>query len=194
MATNVFIPAMKTINFQNFFLASDFLNVEFEFSQENVTFKAHSKILASTNKVFQKMFVDSSDKNDFKIKIDNYDYKTFKTFLRYLYTGEFEVKEISVELLACVKEYSEENLIRVFEKELEKKITIENVSSILSKATDLKCENLKNKALGYVKRNYTKFMIHYHELICKNEMFRKEIFKILEESYKNPSMYNNKKK
>ena len=180
---------MRKINFQDFFLESNLSDIEFKFPEEGKTIQAHRIILASTNEVFRNRFADI-DNNNYKITIGNYNYVTFRAFLRYLYTSEFQNEDISEELLRCASEYSEKNLLKICEEELQKKIHTQNVGFILYAAINMKCEKLKIRALEYIARNYSEFTASNAELIFNNKLLSKEISGFVEEFCKNPSECN----
>ena len=115
---------------------------------------AHKYILAR-NEVFNNMFNSNLlESKSNTVEIKDCEVKTFKTFLKYLYTCEVADDEKTVHLLALADKYLENDLKLLCEPQLYEDINVENSISKLSTAIKYRCDVLKEKTSEFVVKHY----------------------------------------
>ena len=88
------------------------------------------------------------------LEIKDFDVKTVKTFLKYLYTSEAD--NITEELLCMADKYFDPVLKEICHDELCKNLKMENAVQRLLIAIQCNCENLKNESSSFIAQNFDK--------------------------------------
>ncbi|XP_065209108.1 speckle-type POZ protein-like [Planococcus citri] len=135
----------------------DFSDVTISVDGKN--YPAHKLILAARSSVFKAMFKNDmreSQKNH--ITITDMEKETFEEMLHYIYSGKVRNLEKSAfELLLVADKYDLEELKNACERLLITKISAENVGKILVLADMHNAEELKGRALRFIKENPANF-------------------------------------
>lgn len=140
-------------------LFADGLFTDVTFQVENQKLNAHKGQLAASSPVFFAMFQNDWGENQTgKIKITDFSYSTFKEMLRFIYTGRIEEEENLEELMGAAHKYDIQNLIKVCETKLGKKVNLESAWSLLAAADKYGAKSLKNSTIHFIWLNKRKLM------------------------------------
>ena len=129
-------------------------------------FYAHKAILAAHSPVFLAMFKNTAMKENVEneIKINDIDFNTVQELLRFIYSGEIQNIDTLINgLLIAADKYDIKSLLIKCEKYLESKLSVDNVTSIVSLADNYNAPNLRKTAINF-------FMVHKKMLkidVCK---------------------------
>lgn len=144
------------------------------FLVEGQELKAHKNILASRNEVFQSMFLsDMSESKKNVIELDD-DIDTFKTFLKYLYTGTVEDDHLTLELFILADKYLDQALKDLCENSFCEIINSNNAVKLLLFANRYDCLLLKMQAASYVANHMTEFLDtpKFGELLASKDVMK----------------------
>lgn len=121
--------------------------------------KAHFFVLAAKNKIFRAMVLNNTiEKQTGIIKIEDCDAEVFKIFLKYLYTDEVPMEDISLDLLKISDRYLDDSLKKKCGEELGRNFTTDDVLDKFLAAINYNCDKLKHLAAIYVHRNLKDLM------------------------------------
>ena len=139
---------------------------------------AHKIILSFRNEVFRNMQESNMlESNTNIIEIKDFDTKTVKLFLKYLYTSELD--EITEDLLRIADKYVDQKLKKICQDELCKNINVENVVSRLLIAIQCNCENLKNKSSIFIAQNFDKVRERPEFALTQIDLYNEALLKII---------------
>ena len=148
-------------DFKVYFNNSKFSDVDIKVGRKML--HAHKVILSSKSPVFAAMFEHDMMENRLNIvKIQDLSYEVLKKMLNYMYTGEVDLKDIS--LLAAAEKYELLDLKRKCELQLCEEINQNNVLEYLKYADLYNADNLKKKTI--------EFFVSNHDNIIKTEEFK----------------------
>ncbi|XP_065209097.1 speckle-type POZ protein-like [Planococcus citri] len=119
-------------------------------------YRAHKNILATRSTVFDKMLsIDMLESKKNHIDITDVDHEPFEEMLYYIYTGKVKnLDESAFELLPVADKYDLNELRSMCEEVLLKEISTDNATRILILADTHRAEELKERALRFIKENY----------------------------------------
>lgn len=119
-------------------------------------FLAHKDFLSSQNKVLKTVISALPTTSNFSSSINvlDLDPKVFKNFLKYIYTGEVDEKEISKELLQVAHKYTDRKLKKICEEHLLSAICEGNAAELLILATIVGCQKLIEKTSKFIAERY----------------------------------------
>jgi len=135
-------------DFKSLFLSSEAADVIFEVGQDTVP--AHQLILSTRLPYFKQLFASGMQEAISKrIQIVDVDAPAFKKFLQFIYSGDFpeDLDAIPEIYLPIADRYDSEVLKNACATALKKKISVENVVSILILADLHQCRELKRKSI-----------------------------------------------
>lgn len=114
---------------------------------------AHKNILAARSPAFSAMFEhDMMEKKLNEVQISDVDYDVLKEMLRFIYADRVEnVENLAGELIVAADKYRIDGLKEVCEEVLGDNISVDNVVQILVVADRHSIENLKNRAINFIK-------------------------------------------
>lgn len=134
-------------------MSSEFSDVKIKIKKE--TLPAHKVILSARNAIFRGMFASNMlESTENVLEITDCDVSTFKTYLKYLYTGEVDDEDEICNLLYLAEKYIDQKLKSICECKLLKDVNLENVMTKLSLALQYRCHILKHKAADFIVKNY----------------------------------------
>jgi hypothetical protein len=102
-------------------------------TNDKVTLKAHKTILIARSPVFFKMLAtDMKESGMNLVEIEDFDSKTIREFLRFIYYEEVEgLKDVAEDLVYAAEKYEVDGLKEICIEELAKNVTDENVIETL---------------------------------------------------------------
>lgn len=105
-------------------------DVSFKFGTEELT--AHKLILAARSPVFKRMFeVDMKEKCTSVIEISDATSTAFKSFLKFIYSGHYDKRELSPELLYLGEKYEINDLKEMAAKGMLEKLNVKTAIDTL---------------------------------------------------------------
>jgi GTPase SAR1 family protein len=169
------LPVLKGEKVDGFFPSFDRLfNLEF-MSDIKITFKAdnqraifaHRAVLCARSEYFRAMFkAGFKESTSSVLEIDDCDYDTYFTLLKYYYLDKLEINPNNfIPLLAISHRYNDKAVLQTIEKFMQDHLTIENVCHVLSLA------ELYN--LSDLKLNCEFFIAYRFEKVAKTSAFKK---------------------
>lgn len=125
---------------------------------ERREFLAHKAVLAARSPVFEAMFTHNmEEKKNNRVVITDIDEEVLEEMLRFIYTGRIsnmiDEKGKTGDLIAAADKYNLEILKIMCEKQLCKKMCVENASEMLILADVLSAQHLKSCAIDFIKQN-----------------------------------------
>jgi len=127
------------------------------FSVDGKTLYAHRIILASRCEYFASLY-NSGMKDSLQpvVTINDYSYEAFSEFLRFIYTGNCNIKtsDIAHELMQAGDFYKMDRLKAISEIFLCKTLSIDNACQFLEIATLYRAEQLKRIAFEFITKNF----------------------------------------
>ena len=124
---------------------------DFVFKVENEKIAAHRAILAARSPVFAAMFQpDRQQKSTNEVEIKDVTPAAFKALLRFIYTGRCQVGMWAEDLFMAAIKYDIKDLIQIGAKEMEKKLTADNVVRLLILSDLHQANDLKEAAMGFI--------------------------------------------
>lgn len=165
-------------NLQIFFKSQEFCDVTFTVG--NTEFHGHKVILAANSPVFEAMFkTEMTERIEKTVKIQDVDVVTFEAFLTYIYTGSIaKMEEIVEDLLVVADKYQVLSLRNLCETHIADHLDKENAVKYLLVAYLHNFEELKTKALTFV-RSYQQQIVDTVEFkkLCTYPDLVSEIFR-----------------
>ena len=133
---------------------SDMSDISFTCEGSETKFYAHKYVLATSSSVFYAMFYGVLAERGSVIKISDTDEKSFKEFLRFLYTDNCILTEKNVvPLLYLAKKYMVGTLTEMCVNDLCRKINAENVFTILNNAICFDEQELQTACWHFIERH-----------------------------------------
>ena len=127
---------------------------DFVFKVKNVKIPVHRAILATRSPVFAAMFQpDRQQKRTNEVEIKDVTPAAFKALLRFIYTGRCQVGMWAEDLFMAAIKYDIKDLIQIGAKEMEKKLTADNVVRLLILSDLHQASDLKEAAMGFINKN-----------------------------------------
>ena len=157
------------------------------FNVKGKEIKAHKGILASGSDVFETMFnIDMEEKKKNQVEITDIEYNVFEELLRYIYCGKVDgIEWVADDLIVAAEKYGVKSLKFECEKELIKKISIENCLDYFNFSDLIGTKELENNTIQFIND-------HFEQL--KNpisELPKNLVVKLLQHSISRPS-FNSK--
>ena len=117
-------------------------------------FPSHQFMLSLRSDVFRAMFsIDSKEKQEKIIQINDIPAPTMKSFLKFVYTDSLEGEEINCDLLKAADKYNFRRLVDICQKHLLKIMSTENVMEILVTSYLLNYEALLKEVSKFIFNN-----------------------------------------
>ncbi|CRK99761.1 CLUMA_CG013080, isoform A [Clunio marinus] len=116
-------------------------------------FKVHKFALAMQSSVFTSIFENvMKDRPSDEIQMKNIDPEVAKTFLKFFYTGEVEIEEISnlLELFALAAKFKVETLMSIIEDMIIDDLNDDNAIEIYELACRFNCDGMKTSAFEFI--------------------------------------------
>lgn len=137
---------------------------------------AHKAVLAAQSPVFKSMLtLDTKEKRDNAVEIDDVDFEVFNAFVKFIYTEVIDdVGKFGMDLLMLTDKYDMQDLKSKCQNFLSESITEVNAVDYLIFADTHKCVTLKSNAITFVK-----FMLRKcegFERLYKHEQLMNSIF------------------
>lgn len=122
----------------------------------NHLFLGHKDILSNRNTVFDTVISALPSINDVTSSIDIPDFepKTFKIFLQFIYTQEISNEDISQELMSVAHKYEESRLQKICEDKMVSTFCEESAFKLLILGVDVGSQNLIEKASKFIADRY----------------------------------------
>lgn len=156
-----------------------FADVSLVAFDKEVELKAHKAIICANSPVFTAMFEHATEeRREGRVEIGDVTYDVLKEMLRFIYTGEVEDLERHAEkLYEAADKYCIDELKRLCEKVLIKRITIENVCQYLMLFDMFSSTNMKAKCISYIANNAPDVMMTkgWEELLNVNPVLVEEV-------------------
>lgn len=124
---------------------------DFEIDLDGEIFKVHKKVLQK-NPFFFNLFLSQPDSN--KIKVCNFNPKTFGLFINYLYTGEVFEKDVDKELFEIAHKYFDPILMNKCRETFVKNLSAENAVRELLFFLDHEETKLAKDAIILIAKNF----------------------------------------
>lgn len=123
---------------------------------QNDYFLAHKNVLSSQNYILKNLIstLKSTKNVSSSLNIPQFDSKTFKIFLQYVYTGNVDKNDVSNELLIVAHKYFDLKLSKICENMLVSTVCEENAVDLLILSTEVESEKLKEGASKFIADNY----------------------------------------
>lgn len=127
---------------------------------ENKSFPCHKCILAARSPVFAAMFRhDMKETVESQVIIDDASAKGAEMLLSFIYTGSTEDLDLFAEqVLPLAVKYHFPSLVHLCATNLERNLTVKRVLNALLMADIYALSRLKQKALGFLRRNFKSVM------------------------------------
>lgn len=142
-----------SVDYTKLLFSPDFSDVKFTIDGKEV--RAHRAILSARSTVFWQMF--ESEKHtltEHVVKINDFDIKTIRNLLQYIYTEcAPDIEEIPDQLLLVAEKYNLDGLKVLCENILQSKITLESVVRLLVLAERCKAIILKASLMEFIVEN-----------------------------------------
>lgn len=119
------------------------------------TFYAHKVVLAARSPVFHAMFARDADHEANRVvKILDVHDEVLKELLRFVYTGRVaNVEDATCEMLIAAERFALDDLKAMCEKNLARRLSVENAANMLVLADRHKASELKAKAIRFINEN-----------------------------------------
>ncbi|XP_033228296.1 speckle-type POZ protein B-like [Belonocnema kinseyi] len=119
-------------------------------------YNAHRVILAANSPVFQRIFSHQMQETLKKeVQIKEIEQDVLEEFLKYIYVRKIDkLEELAAELLIAANRYEMEELKSICERELVKKLTLENVLTYLMMADSDNGFNLKEQCFSITIKHF----------------------------------------
>ena len=143
----------KTVLQRNAYMFDNELmsDVSFTCGESSRIFHAHKYVLATSSAVFFAMFYGDLAQKEFPICLPDADEKSFKEFLRYLYTDDFKiVAENAIGVMYLANKYLMSSLTEICCKVLEASIKPDNVFMVLEQIIQFDEQKLEAKCWDIV--------------------------------------------
>jgi BTB/POZ domain len=125
-----------------------------QFMVKKVKISAHKNILASRSPVFADLLRQKIQENKTKtIKIHDVQPDVFNQLLQFIYTGQCEVPHSAENLFIAAEKYEIQELKEICEKDLQKKLVLDNAVHLLDFSDTYQAKNLKESVLVFIKKN-----------------------------------------
>ncbi|KAH9128847.1 hypothetical protein AeMF1_001033 [Aphanomyces euteiches] len=149
------VPPYNVDNHEELLTLSMLSDIQFLVKGHIAPINAHKIVLFVRNAYFKNMFGSSSTVTPKRvIEIDNCSYSVFSMILRFLYTGNLVIDEVSAQdLLRAASLYQVVELQIRIEKFLADRITITNVVDLLCLSNDCRAESLRRACIPFLMRN-----------------------------------------
>ena len=145
----------KTVLQRNAYMFDNELmsDVSFTCGESRRIFHAHKYVLATSSAVFFAMFYGEIPPKEFPIRIEDAEEKSFKEFLRFLYTDDCKITaESAIGVLYLAKKYLISSLAEKCCEILEANIKPENVFAVLEQAVHFDEKELEEKSWNIVSK------------------------------------------
>jgi speckle-type POZ protein len=162
---------------------------DFVFKVENVNIPAHRAILAARSPVFAAMFQhDMQENKTNETEIEDVTPAAFKALLQFIYTGHCEVGMLAEELLVAANKYDIQDLKQMCDKELRKKLTVDNAVDLLFLSELHQANDLRDGAMHFINKN-AEAVMEKPSWIRLPVTYITELYSKLVESVKNSCLF-----
>ena len=164
---------------ENYLLEEKFSDLKIT-CEEN-EFPVHKLILSVRSDVFKTMFSSEGkfEGADDKLKLEDTNADTLKSFLRYLYTDEIE-DQVDCKLLILADKYNVKDLVEKCVQVAENNMNVENVMEIAYSAYLINNQDLIDKASKFISNNRGKISISgLEDLEKENPTVASKVMKLL---------------
>ena len=157
------------------------------FNVKGKEIEAHKGILTSGSDVFETMFnIDMEEKKKNQVEITDIEYNVFEQLLRYLYCGKVnDIELVADDLIVAAEKYGIKSLKLECEKQLIKKISIENCLYYFNFSDLIGTKELERNAIEFINGNFQ---------LLKNsisDLPKNLVVKLLQHSISRPSFNSN---
>lgn len=166
-----------SIEFKELWISGRFS--DFTIIADNKQFKAHKSILGIRNPVFAKIIEDQSDVTE--MKIQDFSPRAVEALLQFIYTGEAQEDDNSMENYLIAEKFEIAKMKSVFVKFLIAQIDESNVFDIYMFAHSHSAATLKKKAFAGIASIFPK---HLPESLMENPEKLKRVFNACRELVK----------
>ncbi|CAG2168343.1 unnamed protein product [Oppiella nova] len=158
----------------------------FKFIVEGKPIHVHKDILRIRCQHFRSLFANWIEGEKQELELPQYSYDMYKSFLRYLYTGEVCVApDVGIELLDLAESYSETDLKDKSVRLIRNGITVDNVLRVYTAALKYEVPDLEDLCFSYALAHMTqvtqtKAYMEMDAIICRDFMLKasaKDAFK-----------------
>lgn len=131
------------------------------------SFLGHKEILSTRNTVFKTVIAALPATNDLSSSVDipDFDPRTFKLFLKYLYTQDIDKKAVTKKLIVVAHHYVDSKLMQICEDQLVSTLCEANAVDLLVLGTEVKSQKLEDVT--------SKFIVEKVEKIKEQAAFQK---------------------
>lgn len=155
-------------NLLSMYKDDSFKDVKFVIGQiGDQSIMAHRAVLALRSEVFRSMLtLDTKEKKEGIIRIEDTNAPSFEAFIKYLYTNEKidKIEEVASDLVVLADKYDIQCLKKRCEIYLSGTINVDNATSLLIKADKYNCHLLKEQAIFFIKSQLYKLKEHLPDL------------------------------
>ncbi|XP_044596536.1 BTB/POZ and MATH domain-containing protein 3-like [Cotesia glomerata] len=146
--------SQELANVQDYFLSPELSDISIKVGEEE--YPAHKLVLACHSMVFKKMLdTEMKEKQENCIDLSEFDAKTIKEVIRFLYGREIETNDLDLLLklssfahmyqINRLKDYCESKLLTSFQ--------VDNIVKILVTIDNYDMDKVKNQAMKFLKKN-----------------------------------------
>jgi hypothetical protein len=139
-------PSIYVQDMEKLFSSGKFCDVKIVCGNE--TFPCHKYILASRSDVFAAMFDMTSSTENQKgfVQVDDFDAKTMKTLLSFIYGNKIDRKDGDIDLLLAADKYNIPGLVECCEDSILSKLSLDNALETLVSSRLISSKKIFNAA------------------------------------------------